>query len=154
MSSVKFHRTWLIGYLIFNAVLYFTQVQPNNSSVNFLFVFLFPALCPLLGLSLLPSLPGGSRHGNGLAHTHAIAHQQSGHSSLTPPSSIPSKDVMTTLIYLTLTSINMALPLLWVSIYLYLNIQVHPPLPPPYTMYLCMHCSYLLSMSIGITLLF
>eukprot|EP00602_Paraphysomonas_sp_CaronLab_P000433 CAMPEP_0185018308 /NCGR_PEP_ID=MMETSP1103-20130426/1072_1 /TAXON_ID=36769 /ORGANISM="Paraphysomonas bandaiensis, Strain Caron Lab Isolate" /LENGTH=324 /DNA_ID=CAMNT_0027548073 /DNA_START=252 /DNA_END=1223 /DNA_ORIENTATION=+ len=71
MSAVKFRRVWLLGYLIFNTMLYSVQVA-------------------LYSLLFLPAV---------------------------------DKTIMTDLIYLTLTAINLVLPLMWLAMYFYLCIQ-------------------------------
>lgn len=71
MSSVRYRRTWLLGYLVFNALLYAIQVA--------LYSFL-----------LLPSI---------------------------------NTEIMSDLIYITLTCLNLVFPLIWFLIYIYLTME-------------------------------
>jgi hypothetical protein len=80
-SSTNFRKTWMMGYVVFNSLLYIIQVA-------------------LYSLLFVPTVDQG---------------------------------ILTDLIYLTLTGINLLLPIIWLCVYLYLVIMVRThPMHPTY----------------------
>lgn len=110
LSTASFRRRWILLYVVFNMILYTVQVSlysflfvPAVDQVSWTLIWRFLSVCisfPLIYISSSLSL----------LLSFFVAHTR--------------QTILSSIIYLTLTVINLVVPLLWLCSYIYLAIVV------------------------------